>query len=81
MGVVVGSIRDLVGVDSECDSWVLETIHGVASGLATIKSYHTNWQIEIDTYIKLHDSARMVRALSWLDKSTQNGTLSRLYGE
>ena len=30
-----GSFNDLVGVDSECDSWVLETIHGVVSGSAT----------------------------------------------
>ena len=30
-----GSFNDLVGVDSECDSWVLETIHDVASGSAT----------------------------------------------
>ena len=31
-----GGFNKLVGVDSECDSWVLETIHGVASGSATI---------------------------------------------
>ena len=31
-----GSFNDLVGVDSECDSWVLETIHGVVSGSATM---------------------------------------------
>ena len=34
--VKCGSFNKLVGVDSECDSWVLETIHGVASGSATI---------------------------------------------
>ena len=34
-----GSFNKLVGVDSECDSWVLETIHGVASGSATIVMY------------------------------------------
>ena len=34
--VKCGGFNKLVGVDSECDSWVLETIHGVASGSATI---------------------------------------------